>query len=314
MSFTEDGKAESIGAFSRHRILWAAIRPEQWLKNLFVLVPAVFGQKLLDGGAMAAAALAAMSFCLISSAIYLFNDIMDASADREHPSKRLRPVAAGLLSSRDAATAAIALWAGGFALGWRLGPSYLAIAMLYTVLALAYSIRLKQVVVLDVMIVAAGFVLRVIAGAAAVAVEPSHWLILCGFLLALHLAFVKRRREILTPVAGGNAAAVKGYTLPVLDQINPTLLGATIVCYACYAVAPETVARFGTHALIYGTGFVIYGLFRYLVLTHRGGPVQEPARLLLRDRPLLAAVIGWGCFNALVIYRSAVFALWDRLE
>ncbi len=291
------------------------MRPQQWMKNLFVLTPLLFGQKLGDPEAIGRALLAAVAFCLLSSALYILNDLIDAPTDRLHPEKRFRPIAAGTLPMAVAwlgfgGLLLMALW-----MSVLLGPGFLRPAVAYGSLTLGYSVAFKRIMILDGMVIAGGFVLRVLGGAAAVTVAPTHWLIACTFLLSLFLAFAKRRQELvlLSETAGQHRRVLGEYTVGYLDQVNNLVLGATIVCYALYTVAPETVARFGTDRLIYGSVFVIYGLLRYMALVQDPAKGGEPGRLLVQDRPLLLAMLGWAVYNALVIYRVPVRALWSFL-
>jgi 4-hydroxybenzoate polyprenyltransferase len=305
--------AKSTGS-SILRLLVTAMRPHQWVKNLFVFAPLLFGMKLGEPQAVLNALLACLCFCLLSSGLYLINDLVDAEVDRAHPQKRFRPIASGALAFRAALMLAIVLFALAFGLAFALGPKFGFLAVTYFVLVLGYCLAFKQALVLDGMLIAAGFVLRVVGGAIAVGVTPTHWLIVCAFLLALFLAYSKRRQEllILLDEAAQHRRVLGQYTVSFLDQANTILLGATIVCYSLYTVAPETVARFGTDALIYGTVFVIYGLLRYLALLQNTKNGGNPSKMLVRDKPLLLAIIGWATYNFLVIYHTSIAALWSR--
>ncbi|MCP5112612.1 MAG: UbiA prenyltransferase family protein, partial [bacterium] len=225
-----------------------SLRPTHWIKNLCVLAPLLFGRQLTEPEAIVSALLAVACFCLLSGALYVVNDIADASSDRNHPSKRYRPIASGELPAGAGLAGAALIAAAAFALASVISRDFLLIAAMYCGLTLAYSLALKRIVIVDVMVIAAGFVLRVMGGAAAVAVEPSHWLIACAYLLALYLGVSKRRLELLrAPDNAIEQRAVLGeYTGAFTGQINLVLLGATCVCYLLYAVAPEPVARFGT--------------------------------------------------------------------
>ena len=296
------------------RHLFTVSRPHQWSKNLFVLAPLLFSRNLGDPGALTNACIAFACFCLASSAIYVVNDIQDAKADRLHPLKRMRPIAAGYLSPGMAWAWAILLTAGSLALAQSLGMQVLALCGTYLILMLGYCFHLKRVVILDAILIAGGFVIRVAGGAAAISVAPSHWLIICAFLLALYLAFAKRRQEMLTlSDATGHRAALGAYTLPFLEQVNTILLAALLLSYALYTVAPETIARCGTDLLVYGTLFVLYGLLRYLHLIQTAGNGGDPGKLLVSDKPLAATVAGWTVYNAAVIYRTEVMLFWERL-
>ncbi len=298
------------------RSLLASMRPHQWTKNLFVMAPLLFGQRLGDMNSVGLASLAFAAFCLIASALYMINDIADAEADRAHPEKQFRPIASGELSAPLAVIASILLLMAAFGIAAAIGWEFLALAVSYAVLTLGYSLAIKHIVILDCMTIATGFVLRVVGGAAAIKVTPTHWLIVCAFLLALYLAFAKRRQELmmLTDSAREHRQVLGQYSVAYLEQVNNILVGATIVCYTLYTVAPETVARFGTDKMIYGTIFVVYGMLRYMVLTHKSENGGNPSRVLISDKPLMLAIVGWGIFNGLVIYRGVLAALWERLQ
>ncbi len=280
-----------------------SLRPEQWLKNGFVFVPLVFARSVTSLAAWGEAALAALAFCALASATYLINDVRDREADRQHPLKRERPVASGALTVPAALALAALLVAAGGALAWQLGPRFSLVAALYMGLTLLYSAVLKELVFVDVLVVAMGFVLRVVGGAVAVVVPVSHWLLLCAFLLALYLALGKRRAELvlLGAEAGGHRAVLGHYTLPMVDQSISVVLGATVVAYSLYTVAPDTVAKVGSANLMATVPIVLYGLFRYLYILHRHELGGSPTRALLSDRPLLLCVAVWLTTAALVI-------------
>lgn len=293
------------------RLLVRAMRPRHWVKNGFVLAPLLFGRRLTDPDAVLDGLMAAAAFCLLAGALYIVNDVIDAPRDRLHPEKRLRPIPAGVLSPRAAlAGAAVSIFLASI-ISLRLGAGFMLVAGAYAALTLLYSMIFKTVVIVDVMAIAAGFVLRVVGGAEAVRVEASHWLLICTFVLALFLGFAKRRQELLQ-AAGGAAAqrqVLGQYSVELLEQVNLVLMGTAVVCYMLYAVAPETVARFGTDKLLYGTVFVFYGLMRYLLLLGRPGAQENPGDVLFKDPPLVAAVAGWVLYNAAVIYRAPLGGL-----
>jgi 4-hydroxybenzoate polyprenyltransferase len=305
LTIDENSQLHAVASRGTLRLILTAMRPYQWTKNLFLLAPLLFGMKLGDQSALINAAIGTVAFCLLSSALYLLNDIVDADADRAHPQKRLRPIASGALSTPVVISSIFILLIGSFALAFLVGIKFGLLALAYCVVTLAYCFAFKHAIVLDGMLIATGFVLRVVAGAIAVNVLPTHWLIVCAFLLALFLAFSKRRQELLTLSAdAANHRKVLGlYTVGYLDRANNILLAATIVCYALYTVAPETVNRFGTDKLIYGSVFVIYGLLRYLALLQKSENGGNPSKMLLKDMPLLLAIVGWAIYNSLVIYR-----------
>jgi len=282
------------------------MRPHQWVKNLFVLAPLLFGRRIHDPGAVVLALIAFTGFCLLSSSLYLVNDVIDAKADRAHHKKRHRPVASGALPKTLALYCSGVLFLAAVVATMTLGVHFLLLAGGYFFLMVGYCLALKRFLVVDCMVIASGFVMRVVSGAVAIRVEASHWLIVCAFLLALVLGFAKRRQELLTlAISATEHRPVLGqYTLSYLDQVNNILLGATMVSYMLYTVAPETIAKFGTDRLIYGAVFVVYGLLRYMALIQNPNLGGDPSKLLVRDRPLQAAILGWAVFNALVIYHS----------
>jgi 4-hydroxybenzoate polyprenyltransferase len=289
-------------------LLFTSLRPHQWVKNLFVLAPLLFGQKLTDMSALTSATTGFVAFCMLSSAVYIFNDWWDAEDDRAHPEKRHRPISSGALSASFALSVAGVLVAGGISLGLSVGKMFAGICLVYTLLMAAYCMWLKRAIVLDAMTIAGGFVLRVLAGAIAVQVAATHWLIACTFLLALFLAFAKRRQEllILEDAATNHRDVLGRYSLSYLDSVINIVIGASIVCYALYTVAPETVARFGTDNLVYGTAFVVYGMLRYLALIRDQSKGGNPTKLLLSDLPLLITLAGWVLYNGAVIYSRSI--------
>jgi 4-hydroxybenzoate polyprenyltransferase len=283
-----------------------SLRPVQWLKNGFVLAPIVFSGLVNDPDAWLRTILAVVAFCAASSAVYLVNDVIDREADRQHPIKRNRPIASGEVSVMAALAIALLLVAAAIAVSVWLGGWFPSVLVAYVVLVLLYSAVLKQAVFLDVLVVAAGFVLRVVGGAVAIEVPVSRWILVVAYLLALYLALGKRRSElVLLGVEAGNHRAVLGhYTLPMVDQAISVVLGATVLAYALYTVAPDTVAKVGSEGLLATVPIVLYGLFRYLYLLHRHELGGSPTRALLTDRPLLVCVVIWLAVAAVVINAS----------
>ena len=285
-------------------VLLRLARPHQWTKNAFVLAPLLFARVASQPRLLAAAVEATLLFCLASSAVYVLNDVVDAPADRAHPVKRKRPVASGEVSPTLALAFSALLATTAVAGSLRLSRDFALIVGLYFAVNLFYSLGARKVALLDAMLIGVSFVLRVLGGAAAIDVAASHWVLLCTFLLALFLAFSKRRAELrlLDSDPGLHRPSLRGYTPELLDRFDAILLAATVVCFALYTVAPETVAKVGSDRLIYGVPFVIYGLFRYLLLVESGGDSGEPGTLALRDGPLLLCVALWTAFSAWVLY------------
>lgn len=289
---------------ARVKIWMRALRVNQWTKNAVVFAAYLFAVADPSQAAMArgwrplllTCAMAA-AFSLVSSAFYLLNDVSDYEADRLHPVKRLRPVAAGLVDKIDAVRMALATFAAGL-----LFPCYLvfahpdrtwgfAVVLVYSVMQCAYSGFLKRVPYVDVGVIAAGFVLRAVAGAAAMDVRISPWLLGCAFCLALFLALCKRRHELET--AKESRAALKGYHPRALDALVWATAAATLGVYLSYTLAEDTVARFGTKNLAWTATFAAAGLARYLALAHRKGDVGRPEKILLSDRTLWLIMAGY---------------------
>ncbi len=273
----------------------AAMRPRQWTKNLLLFAGIVFAAKLGDPTRWAAAVTAFVAYCAASSAAYLVNDVRDAASDRIHPVKRSRPVARGELAPRTALVLAGALLALALALGVALGPLSLACLAGFAALQASYSLALKAVELVDVLAIAGLFVLRAAAGAIAVDVRISEWLLLCTFLLALFVALGKRRAEL--GLEGVHARpALAGYSVALVDQLLAIVAAATIAAYTGY-----TLAAHDTRWLVTTVPLVVYGLFRYLLLLHRRGLGEEPEALLVEDLPLLAAVAVWAAACAVIL-------------
>lgn len=283
----------------------ASLRPEQWTKNFIVFAALIFARHLLDPAAVALALAAFLIFCGLSGAVYLVNDVSDREADRQHPVKSRRPVAAGVVSPAAALSVAIVLIGVGVGAAFWLVPGFGWSAFAYVVLQAAYSRWLKHVVILDVMAIAAGFVLRAVAGGLVISVPISEWLLVCTILLALFLGLSKRRHE-LTLLAGGargHRRILEEYDPYLLDQMIAVVAASTLVAYIIYCLDPDTAARFGTHWLVLTVPFPIYGLFRYLYIVHRKDGGGNPSAELLTDRPLLACVGLWGLAVVAIIYR-----------
>jgi 4-hydroxybenzoate polyprenyltransferase len=284
----------------------AALRPKQWLKNLFVFAPALFAGDLFVERAMLRAGAAFAIFCAVSSATYLLNDVLDREADRQHPIKRYRAIASGQLSVSAALVMAAALATVGLVGAVGLSLEFTAMVVAYIVATVSYSVHFKHSVILDVMVLAAGFVLRVAAGAAAVPVFASEWLLLCTLLLALFLGLSKRRHELTLLEAGASnhRRVLVHYSAELLDQMIVIVATAAILCYILYTVWPSTVEKFGSNRLIFTVPFVIYGIFRYFYLIHQRQSGGDPTDSLLTDRPLLVDVVLWAATAAAVIYFS----------
>jgi 4-hydroxybenzoate polyprenyltransferase len=272
------------------RAALVAMRPRQWSKNLLVFAGLVFAAKLGDASRWVEALAAFAAYCAISSAAYLVNDVRDREDDRLHPVKRARPIARGELSSRAALGLATALAAVALALVAALGPVSVAFLLAFAALQAGYTLALKHIVLLDVLAIGALFVIRAAAGAAAVDVRISPWLLLCTALLALFLALAKRRGELV--LVGARQApgrpVLEGYSLELVDQLVAIVASSTVLAYSVY-----TLTARDSKALLATVPFVIFGVFRYLLLVHRDDVGEEPEQVLLTDVPIILAVAGW---------------------
>ena len=279
-------------------------RPTQWTKNGVVLAGLIFSGSATDTGKILIALAATGLFCLLSSAVYMINDILDAEADRKHPIKARRPIADGRIKPSVAATIAVILIIISLSGAFYLEFHFFLMAAAYLVLSLLYSFILKHIVIIDVMTIAAGFVLRAVAGAVVIQVLFSGWLLISSFLLALFIGFGKRRHELILLEDGGgeHRRILKKYSSYLLDQLIGVVTPAVLVCYLIYVISPEVQNRLHTPYLYLTAPFVIYGIFRYLYLIHleeRGG---SPTRLLLTDRPILVTVLLWLATAVALLY------------
>lgn len=283
-----------------------ALRPRQWTKNGVLLVPLLFAKSIFQGPALWHALLAVVSFSLLASGVYVVNDWIDRDKDRLHPEKRKRPIAAGHLGGGAAIAVVAVCWAASFALGWVLParPAFLGVLAGYLALQVLYSFGLKKLVILDVMAIALGFIIRVVAGAVAIDVVVSNWLFLCTLLGAVFLGFAKRRAELssLEDTAATHRSNLADYSLTMLDQMMSISASACILAYGLYTVSKETVDRVGTDRLKFTVPMVVYGVFRYLFLVHKRGMGGSPEKVLLGDAPLLLdiaaflGVAGWALY------------------
>jgi len=283
--------------------LLSALRPRQWVKNVFVFAALVFAGRLGDGAAVVRVVDTFLIFCVLSSAVYLINDVRDRDADRLHPTKRWRPIAAGEIGTGAASALSVVLAVAALFASFRLATPLGEVAAGYLVLNLGYSFGLKRVVILDVMMVAAGFLMRALAGAVAIEVPISRWLVLCTGLLALFLGFVKRRQEVAASEDGSAARPIlKEYSLPFLDQMIAVVTGATVVAYSLYAFSPEVAQKLGTTHLDLTIPFVLFGIFRYLYLVHQRGVGENPTLVVMTDVPLIVDILLWAATVLLTLY------------
>lgn len=296
--------AASRGPAAAAAALFEAMRPSQWTKNLFVFAGLVFGRQITNLSALEESVAAFCIFCLLSASVYLLNDVADREKDRQHPTKQRRPIASGRLSPQVAVAAAVALTVVGVGSSFLLSRVFAAFAICYLTLNLLYSFSLKHVVIVDVLCIAAFFVLRAAAGAAAIGVAISHWLLICTILLALFIALSKRRHELvlLEGDAANHRASLGEYSSYLLDQMIAVVTASTLMAYVLYTVDARTVLEFGSERLVYTVPFVIFGIFRYLYLIHQRNEGGSPDKIIVSDKPFLANLVLWAAAVVIAIY------------
>jgi 4-hydroxybenzoate polyprenyltransferase len=285
------------------------LRLPQWLKNFFIFAPLIFSKHLFEEGFFLTTVSAFFVFSFLSSAVYIINDIADRESDRLHPVKRFRPIAAGVISIAQGVLFAALLLALTAALAAPLNPKFQIAAGLYFVLNLAYSFFLKKVILVDVFIIASGFMLRVLGGAFVINVQVSHWLVLCTLFVSLFLAISKRRGELLLAQSTEGfegRAVLREYDLNFIDQLMTVTASGMAISYALYTVAERTVMVFGTENLIFTTVFVLFGIFRYLYLVRVKKTDDNPTHLLATDPVMLLNVAGWFLTCIAIIYYQEI--------
>lgn len=281
------------------------IRPKQWIKNGFVFAPLIFARELFNPALFLLALRAFLGFCCIASAVYIINDFADLESDRAHPEKKHRPLAAGTIRVSHAFIILVLLLIAATAIVAGMEGRFLVLLGTYFGVNLAYSWKLRDVFLLDVFIIAAGFMLRVLGGAYAIGVSVSSWLVLCSLFISLFLGFAKRRGELVSWQESGAAAKRKTlllYRLDFIDQLLTIAAAGTVISYALYTVAPRTIEIFGTDRLIYTTIFVMYGVFRYMYLVHTSSAVENPTGAVTSDVPIIVNAFLWIATCVLLIY------------
>lgn len=304
--------SEIMTTFARVKQFVTLLRPHQWLKNAFVFLPVFFDGSILRPDGVLPSVAVLVAFCLAASGIYCLNDVVDAASDRLHPVKRLRPIASGAVSP--AAGCLLTLGCQSCSLLWlvcvasavlsdRL-PTVVFILCAYVAMNVAYCFWLKRIAIIDVFVIATGFVLRVLAGGEATGVEPSSWLVLMTFLLALFLAFCKRRDDVVMYESTGvlSRGNVSHYNLTFMNQIISIIASVLMVCYVMYTMSPEVTGRFGSGKVYMTTVFVLAGIIRYLQLTIVDDRSGSPTKVLLTDRFIHLCVVGWMLAFATIIY------------
>jgi decaprenyl-phosphate phosphoribosyltransferase len=286
--------------------LLKAARPHQWVKNLFVAAPLVFARRMYDADAVGRSLLAVLCFCLLSSAVYLINDIVDVEKDRAHPLKRFRPIASGAIGVGTARVAAGVAAVGSLVIGAWLSLSFAAVGAGYLLLNLAYSFGLKRVAFLDVACISLGFLLRVLGGALAIPVEASGWLLVCTLLLAALLGFGKRAHELRVAGERGGVQrdVLEAYHPKVLDALLHVLAALTVLTYAAYTQSPHALDFFGTRSLMFTVPFVGFGIYRFLRITGRKADAESPTESMLKDRLFLLNLLLYAITIVFIIYYS----------
>lgn len=280
------------------------LRPRQWFKNFFVFLPIIFSQELTDPQKANAILGVFVSFCLVSSAIYAFNDVIDVRRDKLHPHKKKRPIASGKITPFLGLIISVIMLLLGMMFAVITSGKLVSVLLIYVLFSVGYALKLKEVVILDVMIIAAGYVLRILAGASVSSQSPSHWILMSAFFLSLFLAFAKRRAELShrSPHIKLQRSVLNQYSKTMLDHILASTMAVTIMCYSLYASSDYVRTRFGTDSLIYTIPFVVFGIFHYfqrLKMTKSG---EDPTEVLLSDKTTLVNVLLWAGVCVLIIY------------
>jgi 4-hydroxybenzoate polyprenyltransferase len=275
--------------------LWRLVRPHQWVKNGFVLMGLLFANAWRQPLMLRRVVLVAIAFSLIASGVYIFNDLLDREQDMAHPKKKFRPLAAKTINVTTAVLLLMVLWLAGAALGFFVSTAVLFILSIYIGINIAYSLGLKHVVLLDVFIIAGGFMLRILAGTTGVGIAPSQWLILCGLMVALFLGFAKRRAELyaLSGETQNHRRVLDNYQPLLLDKMIVVTATCVIMTYSLYTMSPVTIQVHHTEALIYTVPFVMYAIFRYIYALHYKRTGTDPAQEIFRDPHILVSVVGW---------------------
>ena len=284
--------------------LYEAIRTKQWTKNLLIFAGLVFSKNMFSAELMLKSCKAFVFFCVLSSAVYLINDILDVERDRQHPDKASRPIASGRLPIPIALTAAIIFVVFSLAGAFLLDASFGGIALGYFSLMVLYSLYLKRIATVDVLVISVGFIMRAVAGTAVVGVTISQWLIICTTFLALFMALCKRRHELglLGETGSRHRLALSNYNIRLLDQFIAVASTSAVISYALYTLAPRTIAEFGTTDLVYTVSLVVFAIFRYLYLVYQKNEGGSPEIHLVKDIPLLGIIVCWTILVCYFIY------------
>ena len=280
------------------------MRPEQWIKNLFVFTALLFSKNLLNVSKDVNALVGFVVFCMITGCAYIINDLVDLEKDKLHPAKSQRPITSGKLQKTTAIKVTVIVCIMSLTLAFYMNAYFGIIVLVYFLLNISYSIYLKNIVIIDVVTIASGFVLRVLGGAVVISVAASQWLILCAILLSLFLGFSKRRHELvlLEDNATGHRKVLEHYSPYFLDQMISVVTASTLICYALYTMSKDTIEKLGTSKLIYTIPFVLYGIFRYLYLVHQKEKGGSPTKVVFTDKPMIINISLWVIASVIFIY------------
>ncbi|MCU7494456.1 MAG: decaprenyl-phosphate phosphoribosyltransferase [Ignavibacteria bacterium] len=292
--------------------LWASVanylkllRVTQWIKNLFVFVPLLFSKNLFNASYFLLVLLGFLAFCLTSSAVYVMNDLFDVESDRLHPQKRSRPIASGLISERSAFITILILAVGIFVLVYKLNVTFILALIGYIALNILYSVKLKQLVIIDIMSIAAGFMLRVLAGAYVISVYVSSWLILTTLFISLFLAIMKRRSELGLSHAEGSGSTRKvlsEYSVSFTEQMASISAAGVIICYALYSVSEKTISYLHSENLVYTTIFVVFGIFRFMYLVYKKSKGENATEVMMTDVPMIVNIVLYVLTAIYIVY------------
>ena len=280
------------------------MRPEQWIKNFFVFTALLFSKNLLNPSKDIEAIIGFVIFCMVTGCAYMVNDLVDLEKDKLHPVKSRRPLASGKLKKETAVKIIVLVCLASLSFAFYMNILFGFIVLAYFLLNIGYSIYLKNIVIIDVVSIAAGFVLRVLGGAVIISVVASQWLILCTILLSLFLGFSKRRHELilLEDSATSHRRVLEHYSPYFLDQMIAVVTASTLICYALYTMSGDTVEKLGTSKLIYTIPFVLYGIFRYLYLVHQKEEGGSPTEIMFTDKPMIINICLWVISSVVFIY------------
>lgn len=286
------------------KYVFLSMRPEQWIKNFFVFTALLFSKNLFNLSKDIDALVGFIIFCMITGCAYMINDLVDLEKDKLHPTKSQRPIASGRLNKTTAIKITTIICLVSLSFAFYINSFFGIIVLTYFLLNIGYSIYFKNIVIIDVVTIASGFVLRVLGGAVIISVTSSQWLILCTILLSLFLGFSKRRHELvlLEDNATGHRKVLEHYSPYFLDQMISVVTASTVICYALYTMSKDTIEKLGTSKLIYTIPFVLYGIFRYLYLVHQKEKGGSPTEIVFTDKPMIVNIILWVIASIVFIY------------